>query len=258
MAYVTVDEVVREACADDGDTLHLYSDYLRYGLRGVREITIKYGIPLGTKSCMLPILRNNTVDLPKDYVDYHKIGLLMRNGNIAVLDLNPKMYPNAEQDSCGEGEASLILADTRSPEGIGAPYYFHNFYRNGRNIGALFGHGGAHNKLGAYRPNIDEMAWNIQLSSNIQSSHIVLEYTPNGINSEGGLTSINEFGYESLLYFIKWKRDESKKSVSLGEKLNSEKRFFSELDLMKRSLFAFGIEELKAATRKSFHLSIKN
>ncbi len=257
MAYVEIDEIVREACADDGDTLHLYSDYLRYALRGVRELTVTLGIPLASKSVLLPILTNNTVELPKDYVDYHKIGVVLPNGNISVLDLNEKIFPISVVDHCGTPVATNIVGEPRSAEGIGIPYYFSNFFRNGRNIGALYGHGGGYNRHGAYRPNIDREAWRIQLSSEIHTYYIILEYTPNGINSTGKST-INEMAYETLLSWIKWKRSESKSALSLAEKREDERKYYSNADRLKRNMGSFGIEELKAATRKSFHQSIKS
>lgn len=257
MAYIEIDEIVREACADDGDTLHLYSDYLRYALRGVRELTIMLGIPLSSKTVSLPINANNTVDLPKDYVDYQKIGIVRENGNISVLDLNDKIYPVEQDNSCGEPTKRIISGDDRRGNGIDGIYYFANYYINGRNVGSLYGHGGGYNRHGAYRPNISRESWNIQLSSEVKGNNIILEYSPNGINF-GGKTSILEQCYETLLYWIKWKRDESKPSLSLATVMESERKFFAVAGRLKRVMLSFTIEELKAATRKSFSQAIKN
>lgn|ERR1017187_5304316 len=255
--YITIDEIVREACADDGDTLHLYPDYLRYALRGVRVLTTMLGIPLSCITEFLPINPNNTVDLPKNYVDYQKIGVLLPNGNISVLDLNDKISLTPVVDDCNTPVETFIDADPRYAEGISVPYYFSNFFRNGRNVGALYGHGGGYNRHGAYRPNIDREAWQIQLSSHIRAKYIVLEYASNGMNPDGE-TTINEMAYEAELSFIKWQRDESKRALSLSEKERSKNQFYDDARRLKHNMNSFTMEEFKAATRKNFQQSIKN
>lgn len=128
----------------------------------------------------------DVVELPNDFIDYTKIGVLDDCGQVQVLGVNNKINYAGSYLLDNTGGALLdsdgveILSEkevsdcANTNNGIGAGFFFNNYYAGNTN-GRLFGLGGGNNKRGYYRFNT--MDNRIELSTEQDwSNGIILEY----------------------------------------------------------------------------------
>jgi hypothetical protein len=251
MAFVSVDSIVRNVLSDDGNTLHLYSQYLNYALRGVRALTINCAATL--KTALLTVNAYGAVTIPRDLVNYTKIGVCGADGNIRVLGLNENICLVEQLNDCGEPERRNITGDVRdnNPE---FGYFFYNYRRDKTVVGSLFGHGGGYNRKGHYK--VDMERGEIAFASDMTDTYCVLEYITNGIE-DAGQTMINELALEALIAWINWKKVLPKRNISIGEKKYFQDLYEQEHDNLKQMMFGFTMEEFKATWSKGYTLTPK-
>lgn len=252
MAYISLDSIIREMLDDNGDTLHLYNKYLKHGINAVKELS--YDIMGKIYSVLLEVDDNLMVYFPDDYVDYTKIGVLGADGNIKVLGMNNNMMPAYYNDACGNLKGTAAMGETRKQDGPHG-FYFQNYIDRGTVIGARFGYGGGYNPHGHYR--VNKAMQRIELSLEVEESHIVLEYITNGV-VKGAQTMVNEISKPAIRAYIIWKLNWTRRDASLAEREMYKKDFYTEKKLLNIREHAFTAEEFKAAYRRSYHQSVKN
>jgi hypothetical protein len=130
---------------------------------------------------------------------------------------------------------------------------FSSHYHNGEYRGGVYGLGGGLNGLGYYRLNPETNQ--IQFSSDVPTTEIVLEYISDGINQDG-TTIIPIEAVEPLITFIRWKLAESPKN-RLGDLAYWNRRWIEEFRKFKHFQLAFTIEEYLAVSRRNIHQGIK-
>lgn len=93
--YISLKEViyqyVNQAALTPAQYLRLHS----IAIRGLQELEMDVsGEP---KTVVLTVLPNKTVDLPLDYLEYTKIGIINSNGEVETLRPNPGIL-NTDRD----------------------------------------------------------------------------------------------------------------------------------------------------------------
>lgn len=264
MAVMTLDQVVREYIIEkNDDTQHNYARLLQLGIHGLRELTMDVsGSP---KIIGLTVKDDLTVDLPKDYIRYMKIGVCGGNGEINAMGLNSELCLPRTADECGNPTIELNPPSSVSMinEPLGAFGYvgynqfsegLSNNFRNGEIVGRFYGLGGGQNQVGEYR--VDVERGKIQFGSGISSHNIILEYLAD-VKAVDGSYSIHPYLVECIKAYIAWSSIRRIRSISSQEKEMARRDYYNERRIASERFSNFTLEEAKQMTRKAFKLAPK-
>jgi len=172
-----------------------YEKLLQYAIMGFQKMNFNDIHSIEVK--YLPISDINTVELPSDFDDYYKIGLL-RNGEVWNLGLNNNIaMPRAIE--CGEDAREITTG-----RGNRGGYFYTDHYLDGQFVDGLFGIGGGFRES-CYR--IDKKQGQILLDSTVPNGEIVLEYQSNGISSQ---TMVPRRAVDAIVAYVHWRRLKAK------------------------------------------------
>lgn len=264
---VSIDQIVNDFMLSlDGDDYANNANGMlmrNYALRGIREMN--FDIQKKIKSLKLTVNTvNDTVQLPDDYVDYTKIGIVGADGLIYVFGENknqaaPMKYKTDSagnnidsnndgvfdrQDAKGESGGRASASDYES-------YSFRNFLYEG-NIGRAYGMGGG-KYSGEFRINNEQNR--IELYSTSGYSEIVIEYIADEARSEN--PSIHLYAENALRSYMYYRLIERKANVPMGEKQRARQEYYNERRLANSRLKSFTKEEAFKTIRKNFKQSPK-
>ena len=237
---VTLDEVVKSLLIQEGEhTEHKYMQYLDIAIRGMKELS--FDILQDIKIANLSINDNLTVDLPKDFVNYARIGVC-NNGRIETLGFDERICLDRDIDACGE---ELPNSSNKDGSWVGN-------YRNGEAVGGSYGLGGGQNKNGYYR--LDREKNQLALSSEVKGGSIVIEYISDGSSVDGDMR-VNTLSEEALRSYIYWKKVQRKRNTPLQEKELARRDFYNEKRLARARIVNFTPDQARQITRKGFKQS---
>ena len=247
-----------------------------FALRGIREIGFDLGKKI--KSLKLDIKTNDTVDLPDDFVDLTKIGIVDADGIVRVFgnnkninysskyDLIPTDNPLVTDDQLLQYDdfnsnpldiESNKIADkvddktatdsSASSTDDNLDYYvFENYLYQG-GLGRLYGIGGG-NLAGEYRLNLDQNR--IEIETNNGYSEVVIEYVADEARSSD--PEVHVYAEEALRSYIYYKIIERKSSVPANEKARARAEYYNERRKANARLSNFTKEEALKTIRKNF------
>lgn len=240
-----------------------------FALRGIREI----GFDLGkkVKSLKLSInTANDTVDLPDDFVDLIKIGVVDSDGIVRVFGNNKninysrRMETTADQDPLvnndfKDGPMDILAntigdriddktatEDTTSSDTDLNQYIFENYVYQG-GLGRLYGSGGGR-LAGEYRMNLDQNR--IEIETNSGYSEVVIEYIADEARSSD--PEVHVYAEEALRSYIYYKIIERKSSVPANEKARARAEYYNERRKANARLSNFTKDEALKTIRKNF------
>ena len=234
-------------------------------LRGIREFG--FDVTSRIKSLKRTINANNTIDLPTDYVDLVKIGIVGADGTVYVLNQNkninysrkesttvtpvddeggPMYLSQNEVENRTDDKTSTTGADVLSSDDPFESYVFRNYiYEN--TLGGLYGIGGGHG-MGEYRINLDQNRIELDTSSDI--SEVVIEYVADEARSSNPL--IHVYAEEALRSYMYYKLCERKSTVPANEKMRARSEYYNERRKAKARLGNFTRDEALRTIRKNF------
>lgn len=244
--YVNLNYVVNLVLMDMEEyTTAQKKKVLQYAILGFTELNL-YVLP----SIRVEYLKQNddfSVDLPDDYIDYTKIGILVdgaeKGSSVVTLTLNENLpYPNTSKlkvcpNSCvDEPTISLNSTDYFIP---GFGYYFAEHYRNGQYVGEMYGLGGG---LGLMTYRVDEQNRQIIFSDFYPEGDIVLEYKSTGIKTDGS-SVVPRQAVQALRYYIHWQMIEFNDRVPANQKEQRKRQYYTEYNKLQWFENSFTIDE---------------
>lgn len=264
---VTVDQIVNDFvlsiagddyCADVSDTL-----VRNYALRAIRELG--FDMLKIVRSLKMPVNESLlTIDLPDDFVDLVKIGVVGGDGLVYVLGENKninisQIYVEDGGGNPVEGEDGLYeRVDDNSRPGFGysdlygfETYLFRNFWDND-SYGALYGVGGGQ-YVAEYRMNYDQNR--IELGSAPGFSDVVIEYIADEARSAN--PSVHLYAESAVRSYIYYKIIERKSNVPSVEKSRARAEYYNERRLANSRLKSFNMTEALKTIRKNFKQTVK-
>lgn len=238
---VTLKEVISDfkITMDDSDHVANVSDRAIHNLakRGMREIG--FDIEKELRTLVVEVQANDTVDLPYDFVDLCKIGLITEDGVIVALIANENITAlPATASSVGQDDDFDTLI-------------FENYLHNG-SLGRLYGIGGGHAPA-HYRLNLGENR--IELGGATNLSEVVLEYISDPAKLEN--PEVHIYAEEALRCYMYYKLIERKSGVPANEKARARTEYYNELRKARARLSTFSKENALATIRKNFMLAPK-
>jgi hypothetical protein len=245
-----------------------------HALRGIRELG--FDMSKVIRSLKLTVnTNNNTVELPDDYVDWSKIGVVGNDGIIYVLGENKNVnysqaYANAAGEKVGSAEDAIDtdgdgLYDRIDSKGATTStsnsssndisqgfnsYLFRNYIYG--SLGALYGQGGGHLQ-GGFRVNLDQNRIELEVNDNI--SEVIIEYVADEARSKN--PSIHVYAEEALMAYMYYKIIERKSSVPANEKARARTEYYNERRKANARIKSFTKEEALKTIRKNYKQSPK-
>lgn len=245
-----------------------------HALRGIREMGFDMSreirsLKLGVDSS------NSTVELPDDFVDWSKVGVVGADGIVYVLGENKNInYSQAYANSSGgkvnlaanavdsDGDGVYDRVDSKTSTASGSPsssddltqgansHVFRNYAYGKSN--ALYGVGGGH-YYGQFRVNLDQNR--IELGTNSGISEVVIEYVADEARSKN--PSIHVYAEEALMSYMYYKIVERKASVPANEKARARQEYYNERRKANSRIKSFTKEEALKTIRKNYKQSPK-
>ena len=241
-----------------------------FALRGIREIG--FDLSKKVKSLKLNInTANNTVELPDDFVDLVKVGIVDSDGIVRVFGQNKNINQSrAYVDANGEAVYTVSSAKDNDGDGvydrvddktstINTPgetdnldhYIFENYLYQG-GYGRLYGVGGG-NLAGDYRLNLDQNR--LEVDTNSGYSQVVIEYVAD--EARAANPSVHVYIEEALRSYIYYKIIERKASVPANEKARARSEYYNERRKANARMSNFTKEEALRTIRKNFQQAPK-
>jgi len=238
-----------------------------FALRGVREMG--FDMLKRVRSLKLPVNTNATVDLPDDFVDMIKIGVVGDDGLVYVFGENKNINfsqkyrsingVNIDSDADGvfdreDSKSSTLGGGTSNTEDVSdgfGSYVFRN-YVYGSTEGQLYGLGGGLYR-GEYRINNDQNR--IEIDTNTDVQEVVIEYICDEALSTN--PTIHVYAEEALRSYIYYKLVERKGSVPANEKARARQEYYNERRKANARLNAFSKDEALKTIRKNYKQSPK-
>lgn len=264
---VSVDQIVNDfmLLMDGDDYVNNASSTIvrNYALRAIRELG--FDVQKRVKSLKLEVNDdNNTVELPDDYVDYTKIGVVGGDGLIYVFGENKNISSSMKYvedasgnpiDSDNDGVFDRVEAKqigvTASSLSDYESYTFRNFLYEG-NIGRAYGIGGGQYS-GEFRINNEQNR--IELYSTTGYTEVVIEYIADEARSKN--PSVHLYAEGAVQAYIHYKLVERKSNVPQSEKARARQQFYNERRLANARIKSFTKEEALKTIRKNYKQSPK-
>jgi len=233
---VKLDEVIKSLLIQEGEyTEHKYMQYLDVAIRGMKELS--FDILQQIKTETLTVNDNLTVDLPKDYVNYTRIGQCKSHGRVETLGYDEYLCIQNKVDCCGDVSAQDFSGLGKASGGNS---------RNGELTGGWYGRSGGY-RNGYYR--IDREKGQIALSSELSGESIVLEYISDGSNPDGKM-KVNSLAEEALRSYMYWKVNQRRSEVPLQEKELARRDYYNEKRLARARIINFTPDQAWRISRK--------
>lgn len=207
-----------------------------------------------TKTRKINVNSNGTVDLPGDFIQYRKIGVLNENGEVMTLVHNKDLtsygspFANREQDAVDEAVRPV------APDRADLNYY--GYYDQDR-ILTLLGVDSGPENYGEFK--IDEENSVILLSPTFPYGYIILEYLSSPSEDNDFLVPIHF--KSAIIAFLRWQDivslPPSRKS-NISEKNYRERLYYRELRGAIQRYNPIRTEEANVVTRLGTKLAVKS
>jgi len=251
--YIDLDECIYAYIDEAELSNHKYFKLYNIAFRGMSELGMDAFYQI--KSVKLPVNANNTVNLPADYLNYCKVGIINSTGEVATLTYNNNLttyadlLPNRLADVQGE-----YLGQLGALGNINGNYYY-NYWNDGACYN-LFGVPSGAPFIGSFK--IDNDNGVIVLNVNYQWDYIILEYLASPKEGEQFYVPI-QFK-EAIISYLRWKDIISlpnSRRGTLGDKAQRRNEWFNDRRLAIARWKTTTISEMYDANLKMQRLTVK-
>lgn len=208
------------------------------------------------QTLVLDVNPNKTVNLPCNYIQYLKIGVLNHRGEVVTFKRNDQL-----------STINLLGSDNRMSEAPMSPSYsdligynlynnyYYNYFFNGVSY-KLFGADSGTSTIAEYK--VDEEQGLIFLSPDCSYGQIVLEYLSDGYDDDYCDFMVDIKASEALIAYLRWKNSvDMKKKYSSNDIRGFKLEFYREKRLAKMRINPFILNEAQHAIRVGTKLTAK-
>lgn len=219
--FITLDSCITDYLTQSEQPNHKYFKLFHIGFRGYETLGLDFFYQI--KSVKLPVLANQTVTMPSDYISYQKIGVFNASGEVIPLKYNSKLTTFADlsisRDSLTVDNTLFDLYTTNSP-------IFFNFW-SGDVFTNLYGVASGAPFVGGFK--IDEANGVILLDENFGYDYICMEYVASPTQGEEYFLPI-QFR-EAMIAWLGWQDIAllpSTRKGSISDKAQRRTNFYNE------------------------------
>ena len=260
---ISVDDVVNEFILlndEDGYVSHATETVVRnFALRGIREMN--FDIARRIKSLLLtPDQTLKTLELPDDFVDWTKIGVIGSDGLLYVFGENKNISATMEYDGASSNVDSAGVRVRKDAKQVGdgdsifkgyQSYIYRNYLYEATE-GGIYGIGGGRYS-GEFRINYEQNR--IELSLNSDVTQVAIEYIADEARSAN--PSIHIYAENALQSYIYYRLVERKVGVPMVEKQRARQEYYNERRLANSRMKSFTKEEAMKTINKNFKSTVK-
>jgi hypothetical protein len=248
--WVDLDECINFYLDEAELSVHKYLKCFNLAFRAMDELGIDFFYTV--KSVKLPVNPNMTVNLPEDYINYTKVGILNDRGEVIPLYYNNKLttYASLSPDRATKTQDNSLF-NFYSP--INAIFYN---YWNGDTFGNLYGLPSGSPFVGSFK--IDNANGVILLTAGYQFDYILLEYisTP----KQGQTYYVPIQFREAIIAYLRWKdiiSMPSNRRGNLGDKRDRRHEYFNERRLAIARYDPIRMEDIHQASQEQTRMTVK-
>lgn len=248
--WITIETCINEYLDRSEQSNHKYFKLWNIAFAGMQKMGINFFYQI--QSVKLPINSNFTVNLPDNYLNWCKVGVLNQNSEIIPLDYNSKLtlfadlQPNRLQQTEGNSLFSYYFGNSN---------IFYNYW-NGDTFDNLYGIPSGGPFVGGFK--IDQTNGLIVLNDHFFYNYVVLEYL--AAPKEGTEYRVPVQFEEAMIAYMGWQDNFYKGSTSHmqgGDKERLKRNFYNELRLAKAQYRPFSLEEAYEWGLKNMRLVVK-
>lgn len=268
MKLVSLDNIVRSALTTSGLPIHYYYIFLHNGIRCLRELNLD--IMRNIIPVLLPVDNAGQVTLPKDYVDFVRIGYewgqfvapMQQEGSINRLPYYNSSgqivkYPSAMNQSTSTNQ-QFFTSDVFNIVGYGYYWYYLNNYNNyGEDMDGYYGlRNGFQNNTFKVIPERGI----IQLNQATNVTKLYLEYISDGFNTTtcNCGTMVNLYAYDVIEKYIIWKVNQhNMPKTRLGQIDEMKNDYDNAIRILRSRMNPITKIDILSAFRKGYQQTIK-
>lgn len=250
--YIKLNTVVHKYIDRAGQTTAKYRRLYSLAVDCLTELTMDVAGVL--KTCKLSVLPNKTAELPMDYLDWSKVGVLNNHGEVACLDFNSNLtrWEDNSIDRLNKNSDDSVGGFYR----YGNPFFFNNYLTSGIYYN-LFGIAGTeYTSLGKF--NIDKKKALILLDNCFNFDYVMLEYLSMPDEDEEyeipiqlQAAVIAWLGFRDIEFFA------ASRNVSIYDKRARRDEWLREKRLAKERMQPFRLQIANQYTRETIKLVAK-
>lgn len=249
--YLTLKSIVNQYIDRSGQLSANFRRLYSIGVAGAEDLGMDiFGVP---KTCKLTVNANKTVDLPDDYIQWSKVGVLNGYGEVATLKYNNDL------SSFGIGDYGRLTENTDGSMidygKIWQTYYLN--YMNGGTGYRLLGIPSGKTDIGTFKVNQERGV--ILLDNNFEYGYIILEYLASQCNEQDYFVPIQ--CREALIAFIAWKDVEfmgSNRKFTTYDIRNRERNYYAQRRIARARMQPLRISVINDIIRDGQMLAIKS
>lgn len=248
--FVTLDQCIRNALMDIGESMHRYEVFKKWAIDGYREF--HFDLAAEVKTVQLELTAWKAIELPIDYVDFVMIGVVT-DGDIRVFTNDDRISLYHEDEDPIDGDPDDAPADGTLPTDTSSERrYFYNITSRGEDAGQLYGLTVKSNGVGYYKMNPERRE--IQFSPHVRSDTLIyLEYISDGIDP-CEKTVVNVYAAKLIELYIHWQRHSFAKSSTHADKREAKDNYWNQFYKVQNRLQKITAADVLEVARDGYKL----
>lgn len=252
LPFITLDECINAYLNESEQGIHKYYKLWHLAFDCMNELGLDFFYQI--RSVKLPINSNLTVNLPSDYLNYSKVGVLNDRGEIIPLGYNNKLttYSDLSANRVQNTTDNTIFDFNL----FNNPFFFNNFW-TGSFYETLYGIPSGGPFLGGFK--IDITNGIILLNETFGYSYLMLEYVASP--EQGQQYYIPIQFKQALIAYLRWRDIASLPASShfnLGDKQLRRKDYYNERRLAIARYRPIYLEDAYIASQEQTRLVVKS
>ena len=248
--WITLESCIYDYISEAELTENKYAKLFNIAFRAMEELGLDFFYQI--KSVLLDVKPNKVADLPEDYANYTKLGILNGSGGVIALKFNGSLTSFADLNvdrlaNIGNDSIASIYSFT-SPN-------FYNF-GNGDGYSTLYGVANSGLYGGGFK--IDNSNNVVILDPSFGYSKLLLEYTANPPNDKDYM--IPQQFREAIIAYLAW-RDIVNLPIRRGSIGTNQQRRLEYFEARRRGIAKykpFHVEQFVMASQDSSRLVVKS
>lgn len=247
--YITLDSIITDYMTEAEVSNNKYFKLFNLAFRGMEQLGIDFFYKI--QSVKLPINDNFTVNIPADYINWTKVGVLNDKGEIIPMYYNDKMttYADLSADRVTKTQDDTLVNNDGSNSSVWYNYWTGGGFTN------IYGYPSGRPFVGSFKVDIQNGV--ILLNEDFQYDYLMLEYVSSPVAGQDYYVPI-QFR-EAVIAWLWWKdkraANTNRGQVGISRDLRSD--FYNE----RRGAIArwkpSRISELYEASQQMTRLAIK-
>lgn len=248
--FININDCVTAYMDESEQGIHKQFKLTQLAFRACDELGLDFFYRI--KSVKLPVKANFTVELPPDFINYTKVGVLNGKGEVMPLTYNNKLTTYADLLP-----KRVEKTQDESLFNWAAPFtgVFYNFW-NGTTFGNLYGVPSGAPFLGSFKIDIHNGV--LLLNDTFGYEYIILEYLASPDPNESYYVPI-QFK-EAVIAYLAWKDIKSMPTTrrgNLGDKRDRRREYYNERRLAIARYKPFRFQDALQLNTESQRLTVK-